>query len=59
VDDVLASGASVLAAIKLVERSGGRCVGVACLMEASILTEMPARKDIRGREIPVFALVSI
>lgn len=59
VDDVLASGASALAAIKLVERSGGTCVGVACLMEASVLTEMPARKDISARAIPVFALASI
>jgi adenine phosphoribosyltransferase len=59
VDDVLASGGSVLAAIRLVERSGGDCVGVACLMEASILVEMPARKELSSRAIPVFALVSI
>lgn len=59
VDDILASGASVLAAIKLVERSGGTCVGVACLMEASVLAQMPARKDVAARRIPVFAIASI
>ena len=59
VDDILASGASVLAAIRLIERSGGTCVGVACLMEASILAEMPARKDIDARGIVVFALATI
>jgi hypothetical protein len=31
VDDIIASGSSALAAIKLIERAGGRCAGIVCL----------------------------
>src|SRR5215813_6349306 len=33
VDDVLASGGSVAAALELIERAGARCVGVGCAVE--------------------------
>ena len=31
VDDIIASGGSALAAIKLIERAGGQCAGIVCL----------------------------
>jgi len=31
VDDIIASGGSALAAVKLIERAGGQCAGIVCL----------------------------
>jgi adenine phosphoribosyltransferase len=59
VDDVLASGGSALAALRLVERAGGECVGLACVAEVPILREMPARQQINARVPHVFAVAEL
>ena len=56
VDDVLASGGSALATIRLVERCGGECTAIACLADVPILRSMPARVEINERGIRVAAL---
>ena len=56
VDDVLASGGSALAAVQLVERAGGVCVGVACVAD---MPDGPFRPEIERRGIPIFALARL
>ncbi|MEY2469492.1 MAG: adenine phosphoribosyltransferase [Actinomycetota bacterium] len=59
IDDVLASGGSALATVRLVERAGGTCVGIGCVAEVPILREMPARVELAQRVPRVFALAEI
>ena len=56
VDDVLASGGSALAAVQLVERAGGVCVGVTCVAD---MPDGPFRPEIERRGIPIFALARL
>jgi adenine phosphoribosyltransferase len=56
VDDVLASGGSALATIRLVERCGATPITIACLAEVPILRTMPARVEIQEHAIRVVAL---
>jgi adenine phosphoribosyltransferase len=55
-DDVLASGGSALATIRLVERCGATPATIACLAEVPVLRTMPARVEIDQRGIRVVAL---
>ena len=59
VDDVLASGGSALATVRLVERAGGDCIGIACVAEVPMLLEMPARQEISARVPRVFAVAEL
>ena len=52
VDDVLATGGTMAAACKLVEKGGGRVAGAACVVE---LTFLEGRKKLKGRD--VFSIV--
>jgi adenine phosphoribosyltransferase len=56
VDDVMASGGSALAAVQLVERAGGLCVGVACVAD---MPDGPFRLEIEKRGISIFALARL
>ena len=53
VDDVLATGGTAEATAELVERLGGKVVGIACLVELSFLK---GREKIRGHDF--FSLVT-
>jgi adenine phosphoribosyltransferase len=59
VDDVLASGGSALAAVRLVERCGGMCAQIACVAEVPILRTAPARVELEQRGIGVVALAEL
>ena len=48
VDDVIATGGTLLAAIELVERAGGTVAGISVFIE---LAELGGRQRLRGREI--------
>lgn len=56
VDDVLASGGTVLAAIHLIEAAHGRAVGVSVAFE---LTKLNGRGWIESRDVPVLAVVRL
>jgi len=56
IDDVLAVGGTVLAAVELVERSGGEIVGVSVAFE---LERFKARAKIEQRGIPFYAAVRL
>jgi adenine phosphoribosyltransferase len=59
VDDVLASGGSVLATARLVERCGALPVALACLAEVAILRKAPARVELSQRGLRVVALATL
>jgi adenine phosphoribosyltransferase len=59
VDDVLAGGGTALAATRLVERVGGRCVGLACVADVPLLQDMPARQELAARLPRVFTLTEL
>ena len=52
VDDLLATGGTMAAAVRLLERAGGRIVGLALLVE---LTDLDGRARLRGYD--VFSLI--
>lgn len=54
-DDLLATGGTVEAVRKLVEKVGGKVVGYAFVMELS--TECAGRKRLESPETPVFTLI--
>jgi adenine phosphoribosyltransferase len=56
VDDVLAVGGTVLAAVDLVEQAAGRIVGISVAFE---LERFKARSRIEQRGIPVHAAVRL
>jgi adenine phosphoribosyltransferase len=56
VDDILASGGTVAAALELVERAGARCVGVCCAVE---VIYPGARSRLRREDPRVHAVVQI
>jgi adenine phosphoribosyltransferase len=56
VDDVLASGGSALAAIRLVEQARGFCIGVACIAD---MLDGPFRREIEQKGIPISALARL
>jgi adenine phosphoribosyltransferase len=56
VDDVLASGGTVAAALELVERTGARCVGVGCAAE---VIYPGTRSGLTRGDIQVHAVVQI
>ncbi|MFA6843728.1 MAG: adenine phosphoribosyltransferase [Bacilli bacterium] len=53
VDDLLATGGTVKAAVELIEELGGIVVGIACLIE---LTDLNGRNIVK--DIPIKALIS-
>lgn len=53
VDDLLATGGTLKAAKELIEMSGGKVVGVCCLVE---LTAFNARENLL-KGIPVYSLI--
>lgn len=53
VDDILATGGTMAAAIRLVEQAGGEVAGVAVVVE---LSDLDARSQLRGHD--VFSLVT-
>jgi adenine phosphoribosyltransferase len=54
VDDLLATGGTIEATVKLVERLGGSVIGVACLVE---LSGLGGRELIEGKGIRVHAVI--
>jgi len=58
VDDVLASGGTIAAALALVERAGAFCIGVGCAVEVNY---PGARSRLRhgARNLPIHAIVRI
>ena len=48
IDDLLATGGTVEAAIKLIEKLGGEVVGLAFLIE---LDELKGREKLKGHEV--------
>jgi adenine phosphoribosyltransferase len=56
VDDVLASGGTVAAALELVERAGGECVGVGCAVE---VIYPGTRSRIRRADLRIHTVVQI
>jgi adenine phosphoribosyltransferase len=56
VDDVIASGGSALAAVRLVEQAGGLRVGIACVAD---MRDGPFRLEIEKRGISIFALARL
>ncbi len=56
IDDVLATGGTMSAAISLVEELGGEILGVDFLLE---LTFLGGRKKIENRGYPVFSLIKV
>jgi adenine phosphoribosyltransferase len=55
IDDIIASGGSALAAVNLVEKAGGQCIGVVCL--AAFLDW--GKKRIVDKGIPVHAIAGL
>jgi adenine phosphoribosyltransferase len=58
-DDVLASGGSVLAALSLIDACGATCTGVACVADVEVLRGAPARAELDRRGVPVVALATL
>jgi len=56
VDDILASGGSALAAVNLVEKADGVCIGVACVAD---MLDGPFRDQIEQRGVPISALARL
>ena len=56
VDDVIASGGSALAALKLVETTGAKCIGIACL---AAFPDGPFTAEIEKKGIPIHAIASL
>jgi adenine phosphoribosyltransferase len=56
VDDVIASGGSALAAVNLVEKAGGKCIGITCL---AAMTNGPFTKQIEGKGILIRAVTKL
>jgi adenine phosphoribosyltransferase len=56
VDDVIASGGSALATVDLVEKAGGKCVGITCL---AAMADGPFTKQIEGKGIPIYAIAGL
>ena len=59
VDDVLASGGSARAAVALVDKAEGRCIGIACVADVAILVDAPDRVALRELGIPIVALTTL
>jgi adenine/guanine phosphoribosyltransferase-like PRPP-binding protein len=59
VDDVLASGGSALAAIRLVSGSQPTRIRLAVVADVALLREMPQRIEIENRGVAVIALASL
>jgi adenine phosphoribosyltransferase len=59
VDDVLASGGSALATVRLVERCRGTPAAIACLADVPILRTAPARVELEERGVRVVALAEL
>jgi adenine phosphoribosyltransferase len=55
IDDIIASGGSALAAVSLVEKAGGRCIGVVCLAAFADW----GMKRIVDKGIPVHAIARL
>ena len=53
VDDLLATGGTVCAAIELVQRSQGRVVGCSFIVD---LPDLGGQKKVLDRDIPIFSL---
>jgi adenine phosphoribosyltransferase len=56
VDDVIASGGSALAAVKLVGKARAKCIGIACV---AAFADGPFTKQIEDEAIPIHAIVKL